>query len=58
MGEAKLLAGVEPAVLAPQPLAVQQVGTGEMHDDPAASEPLDRLEVQRVGGVAGGEQRA
>ena len=50
VGETKLLTGVEPAVLAPQPLAVQQVGAGEIHDDPGPPQPLDRLDVERVGG--------
>ena len=58
VGGSQLLAGVEPSLFASQPLAVQQVSPGEMHDDPAAPQPLDRLEVERVGSLAGGEQRA
>jgi hypothetical protein len=32
-----VLAGVEPSVLASQPLAVDKMRTGQMYDDPAAS---------------------
>ena len=45
---AQLLARVDAPVLAAQPLAVHQVGAGEMDGDPAALEPLDRLAVQRA----------
>ena len=45
---AQLLAGVDAAVLAAQPLAVEQVRAGERHADAGAAEPLDRLAVERA----------
>src|SRR4051794_35574665 len=55
---AQLFAGVEPAALAPQPLAVEQVGAGELHADARACEPFDRLAIEAVGLVAFVEERA
>ena len=45
---AQLLARVHAPVLAPQPLAVEQAGAGELDADPGALEPLDRLPVEGV----------
>ena len=42
----QLLAGVRAAVLAAQPLAVEQVGAAELGPQPGAAEPGDRLLVQ------------
>ena len=56
--DAQLVAGVEAAALAPQPLAVEQVGPGELHAHAGAPQPLDRLLVEALGGVAVAEQRA
>ena len=58
MRGAQLLAGLDEPVLAAQPLAVEEVGAGEMNGDPAAGEPLDRLAVERPGGLAVAQQRA
>ena len=58
VGDTKLLARVEPAVLATQPLAVHEVGAGEMNNDAAARQPLDRLAVEGFGGRAVAQQRA
>ena len=49
---AQLLAGVDAAVLAAQPLAVEQVRAGERDADAGAAEPLDRLAVEPLGGLA------
>ena len=46
------------AVLAPKPLAVQELGAGAMHDDAAAGEPLDRLPVEGLGVLAVADERA
>jgi hypothetical protein len=54
---AKLLAGVDPAALAAQPLAVEEMGAGELRTQPGTAQPLDRLAVQRVGGGAVAYQR-
>jgi len=35
-------------VLAAQPLAVEQVGTGEFGPEPTAAEPVDRLLVAAI----------
>ena len=53
----QLLAGIDPAVLPTQPLAIQQVGAGEMDGHTAALEPFDRLAVEGVGGLAVTQQR-
>ena len=45
VGEAQLGAGVQAAVLAAQPLPVEQVGTAQLDPDPGPAEPLDRLPV-------------
>ena len=52
------MAGVEPPVLAAEPLAVQQVGPGEFGPQPGAAEPLDRLGVALLGLLAVAEQRS
>ena len=56
--DAKLFAGVDSSVLAPQPLAVQQVSTSELDDDPSALQPLDRFGVESLGCLAFFEQRS
>src|SRR5262245_10561401 len=55
---AQLLARVHPPLLAAQPLAVEQPGAGEVDPAATAREPLDRLAVELLGGVAFAEQRA
>src|SRR5216683_6600142 len=42
---AQLLAGVDAATLATQPLAVEQIGAGELDPEAGAAEPVDRLAV-------------
>src|SRR5262249_61311519 len=49
---AKLLAGVMPAPLAAQPLAVQQPGAGEIQAQPRAAEAVDGLAVEVLGRLA------
>jgi hypothetical protein len=51
VGEAQVLAAVVAPVHPTQPLAVKQVGTAELDDDPVALEALDRLAVERLGDV-------
>jgi hypothetical protein len=53
-----LLAGIEVARLAPEPLLVEEVGAGELHAEARAAEPLDRFAIESVGGLAVAEQRA
>ena len=48
MRGAELLARVDPALLAAQPLPVEQTGASELGVDPGALEPLDRLAVERL----------
>ena len=50
VGGAELLARVDPATLAAQPLAVEQVRAGELGPQPGAAQPLDRLAIQALGG--------
>ena len=45
-------------MLAAQPFSVEELGTGELHANSGASEPLDRLPVQAIGGLVLAEQRA
>ena len=47
---AQLRARVDAAILAAQPLAVEQVGAGELGTQPGAAQPLDRLAVEALGG--------
>ena len=53
---AQLRARVQAAALAAQPFAVEQVGAGELSAYAGALEPLDRLTVERLGGLAVGQQ--
>ena len=52
VGRAQLLARVDTATLAAQPLAVEQMRTSELGTQPAAAQPLDRLLIQALGGLA------
>ena len=52
VGSAQVLARVHAAVLTTQPLAVHELRSGELSADPGAGEPLDRLAVERLRGVA------
>ncbi len=54
---AQLLAGVQAPLLAAQPFAVEEMGASELGADPRAGEPLDRLAVEALGGLAVAEQR-
>ena len=58
VGDSQLLASIDTSAVAPKPLAVEEVGTSELHADAGASEPLDRLPVELIGGIAVGEQCA
>src|SRR3954465_284977 len=49
----QLLAGVDAAPLAPQPLAIEQVGPRKLHAHAGAPQPLDRLLIEALGGGAG-----
>ena len=44
---AQLLARVEAATLAAQPLAVHQMRSGELRTQPGPTEPFDRLAIQK-----------
>ena len=57
VGGLQLLAGVEPAVLATEPLTVEQVGAGELGPQRCAAQPLDRLGVALLGLTAFANQR-
>src|SRR4051794_41829062 len=54
---AQLLARVEPAALPAQPFAVQEVSAGELHPDASPGEPLDRLAIEPLGGLAIAKER-
>ena len=51
---AQLVAGVEAAPLAAQPLAVDQAGAGQVHPQAGTAEAIDRLVVQVLGRCAPG----
>ena len=55
---AQLLARVDAAVLAAQPLAVEQMRAGELGPQPGAAQPLDRFAIEVVCGLALAQQRA
>ena len=57
VGSAYLLARVGALAPPAQPFAVQQVGTGQLQAELGAAEPVDRLAVQAVGGLAVAQQR-
>src|SRR6201996_5135943 len=52
-----LFARVDPALLTAQPLSVEQMRPGQIQRDPAATEPLDRLPVMLLGGLAVAHER-
>ena len=52
MRGAQLGAGVHPAVLAAQPLSVQQAGPGQFRAELGPAQPVDRLAVLVLGGAA------
>ena len=56
VGDAKLLARVDAAIFAPEPFAVEQMRAGQIRTHAGAAEPLDRLTVQTVGGLALAQQ--
>ena len=55
---AELLARVDPAALAAQPFAVEQVSARELRPQPRAAQPLDRLAIEGRGSLALAQQRA
>jgi hypothetical protein len=57
VGCAQLLARVDPAVLAAQPLAIEKVRAGELWTEAGAPQPLDRLAIQIVSGRPLAQQR-
>ena len=57
VSRAQLLARVHPAVLAAQPLTVEQVRAGELGPQLSPAEPLDRFAVQTLRGPRFGHQR-
>src|ERR1700735_2648085 len=58
VGRAQLCAGVPAAFLAAQPLAVQQMGSGEFRADRGPLQVRDGLGIERLGSGVGGQQRA
>ena len=58
MSGAELLARGLAAALAAQPLAVAEMGAGQLGGHPALPEPLDRLAVVLLGGPPGADQCA
>ena len=54
---AQLFAGVDPAALAAQPFAVQQVHARQTHPDPRTAQEIDRLPIQPVGDLTLAHQR-
>jgi hypothetical protein len=57
MRGAQLCPRVGPPTLAAQPLAVQQVRTGQLGPEAGAAEPADRVAVPALGVLAVAEQR-
>ena len=58
MGGPELFPGVGAAVLAAQPFAVQQAGASQFGTEPGPAEPLDRLPVQALRGLALADESA
>src|SRR6516165_10526003 len=57
VGRTQLLARVDAAALAAQPLPVEQMRAGKLRADFGAAEPLDRTAIQEIRVVAAGQQR-
>src|SRR3954454_6668257 len=57
VGAAQLVAGVHSSVLTAKPLAVEQVGAGELGPQWRTAEPLHRVRVVVLGLVASAEER-
>jgi hypothetical protein len=55
--DSQLLTGVDATVLAPQPLAVQEVRAGQRGTDLDARQPFDRLLVEPLGRIPLGQHR-
>jgi hypothetical protein len=53
----KLLACVASSPLAPQPLPVEQMRAGELGTEMSPAQPIDRFEVELLGGGAVAQQR-
>src|SRR3954468_3236776 len=51
VGRAQLVARVDPAVLAAQPLPVEQMSPGELGTPPGPCQSLDRLAIQALGAL-------
>ena len=54
----QLIAGIDTPMLAAQPLAIAQAGTGQMRRHPGLAQQVDGLAVQVFGGAPLGNQRA
>src|SRR3954452_7917734 len=52
VGGTELDTRVDTAILAAQPLPVEQMSPGELRTQPGAAQPLDRLAMQAIGTVA------
>src|SRR5215472_16082623 len=57
VGRTQLIARVDAAALAAQPLPVEQMRAGKFRADFGAAEPLDRTVIQEIRAVAAGQQR-
>src|SRR4051794_31445993 len=58
VSDPEMLTSFGASTLAPQPLAVHEVGAGERRTDPRAAQTRDRLAIQLLSNVALAEQRA
>ena len=58
VGGAELGARVDAPALAAQPLAVEKLRAREVRPQPGATQPFDRLSIQRLGGTPAGQLRA
>jgi hypothetical protein len=58
VGLAQLLARVEPAALAPQPFAVEEIGAGQFDADAGTAEAFDGLAIEPFCDRAVGEERS
>ena len=56
VGGTKLDTCVDPAVLAAQPLPVEEMGAPELRPEPRSAQPFDRVAIRALGGLALVEQ--
>lgn len=56
VGDSQFLPCVDSSAFAPQPLAVDQVGSGQIDSDPSSTESIDRLDIEVLSRLTVGQE--